>query len=347
MNKKTFQVFAMILAFAMTAVAAMPVSAHDDEEAAASPEASPMAMATGAAYMTISNSGDVADRLVSASTEMAESIELHTTFDDGGVMKMQPLEDGIEIPAGEQVELQPGGLHVMLIGLAGDLVPGSSYTLTLEFAEAGTVDVEVPVFANSDDAMAAEALPAVVAGDISVEGAWSRQAPGLADGSGMHADGTPAAGEGEMHGAETSTKGEHGGGGMGAAYMVITNRGAEADRLVGGSTAVADVVEIHEIVEAGGVMEMRPLGEGLEIGADSTVTLEPGGYHVMLIGLTQDLTAGESYELTLVFEHAGEVVVTVAIGMGNEAPAEAVDEAVTAGDLIISDVWSRAAPSMS
>jgi len=134
--------------------------------------------------------------------------------------------------------------------------------------------------------------------------------------------------------------------GMGAAYLTITNQGEEADRLLGGETDVAAVVEIHEMSEKDGVMEMRPLADGLEIPAGETVELKPRGYHIMLIGLTRDLNRGDRYELTLQFEKAGEVTVTVEV-LPTAEPAEGTPVApVTAGDLTISNVWSRPAPAL-
>jgi copper(I)-binding protein len=109
---------------------------------------------------------------------------------------------------------------------------------------------------------------------------------------------------------------------------------------------VAEKVEIHEIVEEDDVMSMRPIEGGLELPAGESTVLEPGGYHVMLIGLTADLNAGETYTLTLEFERAGMVEMQVAVATGNEAPAGDIAEPVEAGDLVISGVWSRAAPAM-
>lgn len=136
----------------------------------------------------------------------------------------------------------------------------------------------------------------------------------------------------------------HGMGGTAAVFLMIENSGADADRLIGGSTDVAEVVEIHEIVDNNGVMEMRPLTDGLEIPAGETVTLQPGGYHVMLIGLKQDLTAGSTYELTLTFEKAGDVKLQVPVQ--RVAPQGDEITKVEAGDLTISAVWSRPAPAL-
>jgi copper(I)-binding protein len=129
--------------------------------------------------------------------------------------------------------------------------------------------------------------------------------------------------------------------GTGAVFMTITNSGVEDDRLLGGSTDVAQVVEIHEVAEDEGMMRMRPLTDGLAVPAEGAVVLEPGGFHVMLIGLTRDLTSGSTYHLTLSFARAGEVEIDVPV-----RPRAVVDEAevATIGNLTISAAYSRPAP---
>jgi len=141
-------------------------------------------------------------------------------------------------------------------------------------------------------------------------------------------------------------QGGHGmaGSGNGAAFFTVTNNGAEADRLVSASTTVAAVVEIHEIVDKDGLKEMRPLEHGLEIPAGATVTLAPGGYHIMMIGLTEDLNAGMTFELTLTFEKAGEVTVTVPVQ--RTAPTVDAIESIEVGDLTVAGAWSRPAPAL-
>ena len=333
--------YAVVLAISVAMVAASGAAALDHHEG--TPEATPDAVSTGAAYLVVTNNGDEDDAIVSASTDVAMTVELHTIDDDDGVMTMRPLER-IEIPVGESVSLEPGGLHIMLIGLVESLEPGSSYSLTLEFERAGTVDLEVPVFVDEMEAMdAVTGSEAVTAGNLEISGVWSRQSPAMGgmdhemDDSMDHDEETDAT-EGDMdHDMDMS-------GSTGAVYLVIENAGSEGDVLLGGSTAVAGTVEIHEIGDDEGMMQMRPLADGLEIPGGETVTFEPGGYHVMLIGLTQDLVAGESFDITLTFANAGDVELQAMIGMGNEPPDEGLAEAVDANGLIISQVWSRAAP---
>ena len=90
-------------------------------------------------------------------------------------------------------------------------------------------------------------------------------------------------------------------------YVVITNKGLSADRLVSFTTDLADQPEVHEMTNEGGVMKMRPLAKGLVIPAGATVKLEPGGYHLMLLKLKKPLVAGQRYRAVLVFEKAGAV----------------------------------------
>ena len=97
----------------------------------------------GGAFVRIANSGG-ADRLLSASSPAAKAVELHTMSMDGEVMKMRQL-DAIELPAGKTVELKPGGLHLMFMGLKAPLKAGATLPLTLKFEKAGELTVTVPV----------------------------------------------------------------------------------------------------------------------------------------------------------------------------------------------------------
>jgi copper(I)-binding protein len=110
----------------------------------------------------------------------------------------------------------------------------------------------------------------------------------------------------------------------GAAYMTIHNNGTP-DALVGASSPAATTVEVHETVVTGspaagasgdgGMMGMQPV-ERLEIPAGGSVELKPGSYHIMLIGLEQDLNAGATIEVTLTFEKAGELTLSVPVKEG-------------------------------
>ncbi len=98
-----------------------------------------------AAYMTLKNSGKDADTLKSASYADAEKVEVHEHINDNGVMKMRQVQGGLAIPAGATVTFQPGGYHLMLIGLKHSLTEGQTLPLKLSFAHAGDVEFQVKV----------------------------------------------------------------------------------------------------------------------------------------------------------------------------------------------------------
>ncbi|MEP0518864.1 MAG: copper chaperone PCu(A)C [Hyphomicrobiales bacterium] len=96
-------------------------------------------------YMTVTNTGTSADRLVGGSAAFAGRVEIHEMAVENDIMRMRPLVDGIEIPAGETVIFKPGSYHVMFMAISEPLKEGSRHTVTLEFEKAGTVDVEIAV----------------------------------------------------------------------------------------------------------------------------------------------------------------------------------------------------------
>lgn len=113
------------------------------EDARARP--APLAGGTGAVYFTVLNGLDQDVRLVSASTSTANVVETHETVSENGVMKMIPLPDGYEIPAGEVLVLEPGGKHIMLIDVVQPLQPGDEFILTVNFDNGESIDLTVPV----------------------------------------------------------------------------------------------------------------------------------------------------------------------------------------------------------
>lgn len=110
-------------------------------------------MRTGAIFMTLSNAGSVADRLVGAKTDKAAMVEIHEGFVDEttGTMQMRKI-DGLDVSPGTPVELKAGGYHLMLLDLAAPLVPGETFTVTLDFDMAE--DVVVPVTVTAPNAAA-------------------------------------------------------------------------------------------------------------------------------------------------------------------------------------------------
>lgn len=141
------------------------------------------------------------------------------------------------------------------------------------------------LLASSVVAQAAE----IKAGDLVITQAWSRATPG----------GAKVAG----------------------GYLTIENKGSAPDRLIGGSAAIAGKVDVHEMKTEEGVMTMRPLDKGLDIPPGKTVTLAPGGYHLMFTELKGALKQGEQLPVTLQFEKAGRVEVTLDVqAVGAPAP---------------------------
>jgi copper(I)-binding protein len=139
----------------------------------------------------------------------------------------------------------------------------------------------------------AQAPEAYRAGTIVVEAPWSRATPG----------GAKVAG----------------------GYMRITNTGSEPDRLVGGSTVVAERFEVHRSTVAEGIARMEPVTGGLKIASGQTVELKPGSMHAMFVNLRQGLKPGETVKGMLVFEKAGVLKVEYQVsGIGAQAaPAAA------------------------
>ncbi|WP_062226980.1 copper chaperone PCu(A)C [Aureimonas frigidaquae] len=99
----------------------------------------------GAGYLTITNSGAAADRLLGASSPRAESVEIHVMSTQGGMMQMDALPDGLEVPAHGSLALAPNGYHLMLVDLPTPLAEGETIPLTLRFESAGTVETTLSV----------------------------------------------------------------------------------------------------------------------------------------------------------------------------------------------------------
>jgi hypothetical protein len=111
---------------------------------------------------------------------------------------------------------------------------------------------------------------------------------------------------------------------IGSGYLTIENKGSTPDRIVGISAAIAGKVEVHEMAMNNGVMTMRPLDKGLTIDPGKTVKLAPGGYHLMLFDLKSELKQGDTLPITLEFEKAGKVKVSLDVqGIGAQGPGAA------------------------
>ena len=119
--------------------------------------ATPKGAASGAGYMTLTNNGTTPDRVSCVSDDASAQCQIHSMTMEGGVMKMRPMEGGLEIKPGESVMLKPGGNHIMFLSLKRPLEQGGTVKATLKFEHAGTIDVEYPVLAIGAPAPGASA----------------------------------------------------------------------------------------------------------------------------------------------------------------------------------------------
>ena len=114
---------------------------------------------------------------------------------------------------------------------------------------------------------------------------------------------------------------------LASSYLTIENKGTAADRLVGGSTDVAEKLQIQQISMAGGATSAQPVDAGLAISAGEKVVLAPGGYKLALLKLKSPLKKGTKVSMTLEFEKAGKVAVAFdVLGAASTGPAAAKDD---------------------
>ncbi len=262
----------------------------------------------GAVFGLLVNLGAEADTLISASTDVAEAVELHTSsMDDSGVMQMMPVEGGIEVAANNYVALERGGLHIMLINLKAPLQAGESFDLALSFQNAGEVTLSVPIREMMDAEMSMEmgmATPEMAMGDM--HAAMDAASTDWGDCAGMRIVGAWA--RPSLPGAPNT-----------GAYALLLNLTESDDTLVSAATTITQATELHEMIMGDGdVMQMRPIEGGIVVPAGGAALLKPGGLHVMLIGLNEELPAGSAVQITYTFAKAGVVTLDVPV----HAPAE-------------------------
>ena len=106
--------------------------------------ATPAGAKNGAAYVTLINNGSTSDSLLSATTPVADKVQFHSASEENGVAHMREMRT-VEVAPGARVTFNPGGLHIMVVGLKQPLKEGQAFPLTLTFEKAGRVDVTVPV----------------------------------------------------------------------------------------------------------------------------------------------------------------------------------------------------------
>jgi hypothetical protein len=109
--------------------------------------ATPKGAADGAGYMTVTNAGTTPQRLNCVSSDAAAKCQIHEMTMVDGVMKMRPVEGGLEIKPGQTVTLKPGSFHIMFVDIKHALEPGKTVKATFKLADGSTVDVEFPIAA--------------------------------------------------------------------------------------------------------------------------------------------------------------------------------------------------------
>jgi len=109
--------------------------------------ATPKGASTAAGYMTITNNGTAPDRVSCVSSEVSAQCQIHSMTMEGGVMKMRPIEGGLEVKPGETLVLKPSAVHIMFLDLKQPLQQGKTVKATLKFEKSGTIDVEYPIVA--------------------------------------------------------------------------------------------------------------------------------------------------------------------------------------------------------
>jgi len=111
----------------------------------------PAGARTGAVYGVVHNAGTVEDRLIGASSPVAERIEMHETVMEGDVARMRPVAS-VLVPPGSMVAIQPGGIHLMLVNLAAQLRLDQSFPVTLQFASGTQLTIETTILARAPSA---------------------------------------------------------------------------------------------------------------------------------------------------------------------------------------------------
>ena len=156
MRLKSFALAIAMLVFAgldAGATSDAPSGSSSDSQLSFSPmqmRATAPGMPSSAAYVSIANHGDAADRLIAAKTVVARRVEIHSMEMDNGVMRMRAVDGGLPIAAGEAVHLAPGGLHIMLMGLTPQLAADNQHEITLVFEKAGEITVTATVKRPAD-----------------------------------------------------------------------------------------------------------------------------------------------------------------------------------------------------
>ncbi len=144
MKKRLFMIFTGIALLASTGSLLAEGAADTVMISGAYARAIPPGQPNSASFLTVMNSSDKATSLVAASSPAAKVVELHNHTMNNGMMQMRRV-DKIDVPAGQTIKLEPGGYHVMMIGLLQDLKPGDNIEVTMTFGDGSKKTITVPV----------------------------------------------------------------------------------------------------------------------------------------------------------------------------------------------------------
>ncbi len=271
---------------------------NDDMES--TPEAE-ISIPPSAVYMTITNISDTDYQLITATSPQTAEMQIHETTVEDDVMRMRELEDGLLIASGETVTLEQGGLHLMLLGLEDDLFVGDAIAVELTFA---TVSDGEQTDNTSTVLIGASVLEEAPENNntLFVMDAWAR-ATRFGEMTDMDMDGMEMESTPDPSIAIPPS----------AIYMNIINLSNTDERLIAVRTPATDITQIHETTIENDVMRMSELEDGLVINAGESASLQQGGDHVMVMGLTRDFITGDAITATLVFESGLEIIIGVPI----------------------------------
>ena len=141
------RLLALVVAFLAVPAAAQDYRVGSLEIGHPWTRATPSTAPTAGGFLTVTNKGTTPDKLISAKSAAAETVQIHTMKMEGNVMRMREQDGGLEIAPGATVTLAPGHLHLMMMGLKGPLKQGEKVPVTLVFEKAGPIDVELAVMA--------------------------------------------------------------------------------------------------------------------------------------------------------------------------------------------------------
>lgn len=254
----------------------------------------------GAVFGFVVNLSSEEDTLIGASTDVAETTEVHEmVMGDNDVMQMRPIEGGLVVAPNSYQQLQPGGYHIMLINLKEPLEAGKSFDLMLHFKSAGDVPVQIPI-------------RDMTAMDEPMSGSMDSMAPAMEPTPQSSTEWDDACQK--MHVLNPWARPAGAGMPTSAAYALLLNLTEQDDVLVSVNTDIAQAAELHQMsMGDNDVMQMRPVEGGIAVPKGAAIVLKPGGFHIMLMELNKTMPAGDMVELTLTFAESGEMQLTIPV----------------------------------